>query len=117
MTQKMGIFSLVGGLGAAVGASLCCLGPLVLLMLGISGSWVANLTILEAYRPILIVVTVLFLFLAYWQIFRPFKAQTCEHGTACAEPRIQRKYQILFWFVVVICVLSLGSPYFMPLFF
>jgi glutathione reductase (NADPH) len=43
----------VGGL-AAVLASTCCLGPVVLLMLGISGAWIANLTLLEPYRPIFI---------------------------------------------------------------
>ncbi|MBI4487071.1 MAG: hypothetical protein HY655_13765, partial [Acidobacteria bacterium] len=36
----------VGGL-AAILASTCCLGPLVLLMLGFSGAWIGNLTALE----------------------------------------------------------------------
>lgn len=29
---------LVGGIAAAIGAGLCCAGPLVLLLLGVSGS-------------------------------------------------------------------------------
>jgi mercuric ion transport protein len=44
----------VGGL-AAILASTCCLGPLVLLMLGVSGAWIGNLTALEPYRPLFIV--------------------------------------------------------------
>ncbi len=43
----------VGGV-AAILASTCCLGSLVLLMLGISGAWIANLTALEPYRSICI---------------------------------------------------------------
>ncbi|HBN2488147.1 mercuric transporter MerT family protein, partial [Klebsiella oxytoca] len=40
-----------GGL-AAILASACCLGPLVLIALGFSGAWIGNLTVLEPYRPI-----------------------------------------------------------------
>ncbi|MBS0307555.1 MAG: mercury transporter MerT, partial [Proteobacteria bacterium] len=32
--------SLVVGVLAAIGASVCCVGPLVLLLLGIGGAWV-----------------------------------------------------------------------------
>lgn len=39
-----------GGL-AAILASTCCLGPLVLVALGFSGAWIGNLTVLEPYRP------------------------------------------------------------------
>jgi len=41
---------LVGGVAALV-ASACCLGPLVLVVLGFSGAWIGNLTALEPYRP------------------------------------------------------------------
>jgi mercuric ion transport protein len=37
---------LTGGL-AAILASTCCLGPLLLVMLGFSGAWIGNLTALE----------------------------------------------------------------------
>jgi mercuric ion transport protein len=43
----------IGGL-AAILASTCCLGPLVLITLGFSGAWIGNLTMLEPYRPIFI---------------------------------------------------------------
>lgn len=38
-----------GGL-AAILASTCCLGPLVLVALGFSGAWIGNLTVLEPYH-------------------------------------------------------------------
>jgi len=38
-----------GGL-AAILASACCLGPLVLIALGFSGAWIGNLAVLEPYR-------------------------------------------------------------------
>ena len=43
----------VGGL-AAILASPCCLGPLLLVAVGLSGAWIGNLTRLEPYRPFFI---------------------------------------------------------------
>jgi mercuric ion transport protein len=60
---------LVGGL-AAILASTCCLGPLILVALGLSGAWIGNLTRLEPYRPFLIAGALVARFVAGWQIFR-----------------------------------------------
>jgi mercuric ion transport protein len=42
-----------GGLAALL-ASTCCLGPLVLVGVGVSGAWISNLAALEPYRPVFI---------------------------------------------------------------
>ena len=47
MTKNNSSLPLAGGIAAAIGAGLCCAGPLVLLLLGVSGSWIGNLTVLE----------------------------------------------------------------------
>ena len=49
--SRTGRGSLVAGGIAAVLASACCLGPLVLIALGVSGPWIGNLAALEPYRP------------------------------------------------------------------
>ena len=49
--SKPGRGSLLAGGVAALLASACCLGPLVLVVLGFSGAWIGNLTALEPYRP------------------------------------------------------------------
>ena len=61
MAQLTERTSLIASAVAAVGASVCCVGPLVLLMLGISGSWIGSLTAIEPFRPYLIGLTLLFL--------------------------------------------------------
>jgi hypothetical protein len=48
---KQGRWIAGGALIGAVLASACCIVPLVLVMLGISGAWIANLTALEPYKP------------------------------------------------------------------
>ena len=64
---------MTGGL-AAILASTCCLGPLVLVALGFSGAWIGNLTALEPYRPIFIGAALVALFFAGRRVFRPAAA-------------------------------------------
>ena len=47
---KSGRGALAAGGLAAILASACCLGPLILVLLGFSGAWIANLAVLEPYR-------------------------------------------------------------------
>src|SRR5881398_231225 len=87
---------MTGGL-AAILASTCCLGPLVLVALGFSGAWIGNLTMLEPYRPIFIGAALVGLFFAGRRVFRP--ATACKPGEVCAIPQVRRTYKVLFWIV------------------
>ena len=97
-----------GGL-AAILASTCCLGPLILISLGFSGAWIGNLTVLEPYRPLFIVAAVLALFFAGRRIFRP--AYLCDPGEVCALPRARRTYKFLFWSCATLVLVALVYPY------
>ncbi|TAK17217.1 MAG: mercuric ion transporter MerT [Acidobacteria bacterium] len=104
----------IGGL-AAILASTCCLGPLVLLMLGFSGAWIGNLTALEPFRPYFIGAAVVALFFAYRRIFRP--AVVCQQGEVCAVPQVRTAYQALFVLVAILIVIAVSYPFVAPLFY
>ncbi len=104
----------VGAL-AAILASTCCLGPLVLVALGLSGAWIGNLTRLEPYRPFFITGALVALFFAGRRIFRP--AQACQPREVCAVPRTRRVYKIMFWIVSAIVLIALLYPYVAKLFY
>jgi mercuric ion transport protein len=106
---------LVAGGLAALLASTCCLGPLVLVGLGVSGAWIGNLTVLEPYRPIFIGVALVALFFAYRRIFRP--TQDCKPGDVCAIPQVRVSYKVLFWIVTMLVLIALGFPYVVPFFY
>lgn len=112
MDQKRALW--VGGL-AAILASTCCLGPLVLLLLGISGAWIGNLTMLEPFRPVFIVIAIGTLAAASRQIFRP--SRTCAPGEVCAVPEVQTTYRILFGVVAFLTAIALAYPYIAPMFY
>lgn len=107
--------SLWGSVLAAVGASVCCVMPLVLLALGIGGAWVANLTALEPARPFFVAVTLLFLALAFWRLY--LVPQACETGTACVMSQARRRRRLIFWVVAVALLALLAVPSAAPLFY
>ncbi len=115
--DRRGELGLVGGALAGIGASLCCLGPLVLVSLGVGGAWIANLTLLEPYRWLFAGIALGFMAYAWNRIYRPARAAECELGSACALPQKDRLYRVLFWVVAALVLAGLAFPYFAPLFY
>lgn len=116
MEQKPAVRSaLAAGGVAAILASTCCLGPLVLLTLGFSGAWIGNLTKLEPYRPIFIGAALVALYFAYRRIYRP--AAGCAPGGVCALPQVKPAYKVIFWSVAALVLIALLFPYVAPLFY
>ena len=105
--------TLIAGILAAMGASVCCVGPLVLLALGIGGTWVGSLTAMEPYRPVLIGLTLLFLGLAFRTLY--LVPQVCAPGTPCADPRTIKRQRLIFWIVAVALLGLLAVPLAAPL--
>ncbi|GAA0560151.1 mercuric ion transporter MerT [Halomonas salifodinae] len=114
-TVKTGRGPLAAGGITALLASACCLGPLVLVTLGVSGAWIGNLTALEPYRPLFIGVALVALFFAWRRIFRP--AASCRPGEVCVLSRVRVAYKVIFWLVSVLVLIALGFPYVLPLFY
>lgn len=115
MEQLTGKVSLIGGVLAAIGASVCCVAPLVLLALGIGGTWVGSLTAMEPYRPIFIGLTLLFLGLAFRKLY--LVPPVCAPGTLCADSRTRHRQQLSFWLVAIPLLGLLAVPSLAPLFY
>lgn len=115
MTSLSAKGSLIAGVLAGIGASICCVGPLVLLAFGIGGAWVGNLTAMEPYRPAFIGLALLFLGLAFRKLY--LAPQACAPGTPCADPRTVRRQRIVFWATSVLLLGLLAVPLIAPLFY
>lgn len=113
--SKSGRGPLAAGGIAALLASACCLGPLVLVTLGVSGAWIGNLTVLTPYRPIFIGVALVAMFFAWRRIYRPM--EQCRPGELCAVPQVRTAYKVIFWGVSVLILAALLFPYVLPLFY
>jgi len=114
-TNKSPISSTIAAVVAAIGASLCCVAPLVLITLGISGAWISQLTALEPYSPIFSAITLLFLFLAFRKLY--LIPRQCSPGDSCALPGTLRNQRIIFWLVTVAVIAIITFPYYGLMFF
>ncbi len=107
--------NLIAGGIATLSASLCCTGPLVLVMLGISGGWIADLTRLEATRPLFLVLSLYFIYRAWRSLYR--QPAHCEPNRVCSNPRYMRWQKGLFWLSTPLLLLLLFFPWYAPFFY
>ncbi len=82
-----------GGVLGALAASSCCIVPLALFGLGVSGAWIGNLTRLAPYQPYFIAATAACLGGGYWLLYRSRKV-ACADGEVCARPVPNRVVKI-----------------------
>lgn len=109
-STKSSLPALLGAILAAIGASICCVVPLVLVLLGISGAWIANLTALDAWRPWFSGVTMLCLGLAFWNLYDP--SSRCRIDGECVDPRVLRRRRRWLWIVTILILVLLLFPYY-----
>lgn len=103
-----------GGLLGALAASSCCILPLVLFSLGVSGAWVGNLTQLAPYQPYFITATLALLGAGYWLVRRAAK-RACAAGKACARPLPNRLVKTALILATALVVAALGFNLLVPL--
>ena len=103
-----------GGLLGALAASSCCILPLTLFGLGVSGAWIGNFTRLAPYQPWFIAATIAFLGCGYWLVFRSTKA-ACTDGDACARPLPNRIVKIGLILATILVIAALAFDFIAPL--
>jgi len=103
-----------GGILGAIAASTCCIVPLALFSLGISGAWIGQLTALAPYKPFFIAITVGFLGYGFWLVYRQPKF-ACAEGETCARPLPNRLVKAALWFATALVILAFAWPAIVPL--
>ncbi len=104
-----------GGLLGALAASSCCILPLVLFSLGVSGAWIGNFTQLAPYQPYFIAATIAFLGCGYWLVYRASRV-ACADGEACARPMPNRLVKLGLLLATALVVAAIGFDFLAPLF-
>lgn len=103
-TDRKGLFPALGLLGAFL-TSACCIVPLVLVTLGISGAWIGNLTALEPYKPLTSGIAVVFIALGFRHVYFRSKP-VCVEGAYCARTQSSRLTKTALWAATVLVLLS-----------
>ena len=105
-----------GGVLGAILASSCCIGPLVLVSLGVSGAWIGNLTALEPLKPYFIAATLVLLGLGFWQVYLR-KKPACEEGSYCARPKSLLITKSALWIATILVALAATIDLWAPRFY
>ena len=99
---------------ASLLASTCCVLPLVLVLVGITGAWMSTLVAMKPVTPYAIALCVGALVWAGWLLFKPVPACDIEDGSCATTRPVARR-------VFVACALLIGLllsfPLFAPLFY
>ncbi len=104
-----------GGLLGALAASSCCILPVALFGLGVTGAWIGNFTRLAPYQPWFIAATLAFLGYGYWLVYRS-STRACTDGEACARPLPNRIVKTSLILATILVVAALGLDFIAPLF-
>lgn len=112
-SQRGPMLMAAGGLLGALAASSCCILPLVLFGLGVSGAWIGNFTQLAPYQPYFIAATIALLGYGYWLVYRSSKV-ACLEGEACARPLPNRLVKIGLVLATLLIVAAIGFNFLAP---
>lgn len=104
--------SIAAGIVAALGASSCCILPLVLVSVGLGGAWVVQLRALERFFPVFILGAVAAFGFAFYRLY--LKPAPCDPETACASPDVRRRQRVAFWITLIVAHALVLSPYYAP---
>jgi mercuric ion transport protein len=102
--------TLAGAVLAAIAASSCCIGPLILAALGIGGA--GAFATLGAYRPYILAVTAVLLAGGFYLTYR--KPKVVEEGDACGcdspKPKANRAARLGLWIATALVVVFAAAP-------
>ena len=104
-----------GGMLGALAMSSCCILPLALFSLGVTGVWIGNLAALYPYKLYFLVPTAALLAGGFYTVYRKPKAAACEEASYCATPISDRINKSVLWGSSVLVLAALAFPYFAPL--
>ena len=100
--------SLVGGVLAAFGATACCFGPLLLVVLGVGGTWAGRLALLEPYQPYFAGLTLILFGLAGYRLY--VRPRRCAEDEVCQAPGVLKRQRMIFLALTGLCALMFASP-------
>ena len=115
INQSGGLWASASTIGAVL-ASSCCIAPLLLVSLGISGAWIGNLTALEAYKWYFVAATVVFLGAGFWHVYVR-NVPKCNDDSYCARPQSSIITKTALWVGTLLVLLATTIDWWAPYFY
>ncbi len=120
-SKPVTIFS-IGGLSAALLASVCCIGPLVFTALGVgvgaTGFLADTAGVLKGllpYRSAFIGLTILLLGIGFYLAYRKPESARCAPGEVCAQGNPKGGNRTWLWIMASLALVLVLAPYWLGL--
>jgi mercuric ion transport protein len=104
---RHGLWASVGAIGAAFLASLCCIGPVLFVTIGVGAGLASTF---EPLRPVFSALTVGMLIAGFYVVYRKQPAAACAPDGSCPKPKSRVRDKVLLWSATGIAVLLLTFP-------
>ena len=108
---KRSLAASIAAVGAALLASLCCIGPVLFVTLGVGAGFATRF---EPLRPLFTVLTIALLALGFYSVYgrqgSTTSAASCDIDGTCAVPRSRRRDRILLWIAALVALVVLTFP-------
>lgn len=104
---RKNLFLHAGAVLTAFGASVCCILPIAVAVLGVGSAALGAR--LEPLRPWFAALTLLLLGFAFYRAYRPVD---CAPGESCAVPASRRRHRVVLWIVAVVAIVLMAFPYY-----
>jgi len=98
-----------GGVLGAIGASSCCVLPLIFAVVGVSGVWIGTLTRLAPYQPVFLAMAATCIGLGLWRA-RGGDRAVCE-GAECGTPASRRTTKVALWLAAALLVVAASAEW------
>ncbi len=107
--DRFGLSAAGGAILAALAASACCVGPLLLALVGLGGA--SLLGRIASLRPYLMALTVVLLGTGFLLAYRRRAPAAASPDCACERPRITLSGRVALWFATVAAAGLFVAPY------
>ena len=98
----------VGGLTAAGLGSLCCIGPILFVTLGVGAGAASTF---ESLRPLFGTLMVALLGIGFYTVYaHPAPAEACGPDGACERPRKRGQEKVLLWGAAALALILWTFP-------
>lgn len=107
--DRVGLLALLGAVGAAFAASLCCIGPILFVTVGVGAGLGSSFAPL---RPILTLLAVAALGIGFYMVYgRTAPPVDCASRGACAVPGNRRRNKVILWVATVLAAVLWSFNY------
>ena len=112
VSRRRGLAASLAAVGAALLASLCCIGPVLLVTVGVGAGLASQF---EPLRPVFIILTVGMILAAFHSVYGRREAKgpgsAGDADGVCRVPRNRTRDKVLLWAATLIALLLLAFPH------